>query len=171
MQICFHFDAYCRTEITGDVSKMLLRFAISTISLDIEDNIGAARKCLVLLFSLHIMPVIPQRFLFISLLISMIRFNYRSWDIGFLTDQISSHKYSPQIRSSMLKIVHIINVNRSYSNIFHLVNVRKIWHNFFCRFKVQQRVSSFWKMSCKHVLKMSFEDVLQTCLDDLLQTY
>ena len=63
MQICFHFDAYCRTEITGDVSKMLLRFAISTISLDIEDNIGAARKCLVLLFSLHVMPVIPQRFL------------------------------------------------------------------------------------------------------------
>ena len=26
MQICFHFDAYCRTEITGDVSRMLLRY-------------------------------------------------------------------------------------------------------------------------------------------------
>ena len=68
MQICFHFDANCITEITGDTFEDTFEiFAppISIISLDIEDNIGAARKCLALLLSFRVIPAMPQCFFII----------------------------------------------------------------------------------------------------------
>ena len=68
MQICFHFDANCITEITGDTFEDTFEiFAppISIISLDIEDNIGAARKCLALLFLFPVTPVMLSWFFII----------------------------------------------------------------------------------------------------------
>ena len=64
-------------------------------------------------------------FYFTFLLTSMISSNCRSWDIGFLTAEISSHKYSPYIRISMLKIVHIRNISRPLSAIFQRVHASK----------------------------------------------
>ena len=67
-QIRFHFDAYCRTEITGDTfvdTFEIFVLPISIISLDIEDNIGVAWKCLALLFSFRVTPAMPQCFFII----------------------------------------------------------------------------------------------------------
>ena len=89
-------------------------------SLDIDDNLGTASRCLILLFTF--------------------------W-IGFLTAEISSHKYSPYISSSMPKIVHISNINWPHYTIFHSVHGLYIEHHFFCRFKVQQPLVRLWGLN------------------------
>ena len=116
--------------------------------LDIKDNIGVAWKCIDLLFSLLVTPVmLPLFLLFYYLITSIILSNCCPWNIGFLTAEISCHKYSPYIRMSMLKIVYISNINRPHSMIFHSVHAKKIQHHFLCRVKVQQLVARPWSLN------------------------
>ena len=144
IQICFHFDAYCRREITGDISKMLLRYLFHQFPsyLQLQKTIqGHPRIVLVCCFyCLSHLYAIMVFYHFIFLLTSMIPSNCHSWNTGFLKAEIFFHKYSPYIRNSMLKIVYISNINQLHFMIFHLVNVRKIQHHFLCRFKVQPPV-------------------------------
>lgn len=95
IQVCFRFDAQCKTDIRSciNVFKMLLIY--------FSDAFYSAIfiSCYVCYAS-------------IFLLTSMITFHRCPWDIKSLTTEISPHKYSPYIWSSMLKIVHISNINQ-----------------------------------------------------------
>ena len=63
---------------------------------------------------------------FIFLLTNLIAFNSCFLDIRLLTSEISSDKYSPHVRNSMLETIHIRNINRKHYAIFHSVETGKI---------------------------------------------